>query len=81
MNAKRGQARSAPTMAKLCKLTGEGLQKAYIRQQATFLIEACGEEGVRQPDGGDAFFVCIRCKEGHADTLKVQDHVAMADTQ
>lgn len=75
MNAKRGQARSAPTMAKLCKLTGEGLQKAYIRQQATFLIEACGEEGVRQPDGGDAFFVCIRCKgKGTRIRSKVQDH-------
>ena len=58
---REGNVRTTPTSAKYSRLSGPGLHSASLGVPASFWIEAFGTDGFRQPDGGDAFFVCIRC--------------------
>ena len=43
-----------------CRLTGDGLRAATVRQPAYFLIQAVDANGKRRHEGGDKFNVSIR---------------------
>ena len=49
-----------PTIAKQCRLYGEGLVCTARGVGTSFTIEACDQWGRKQPKGGDVFFVCVR---------------------
>lgn len=50
----------AQTSASKCKIDGDGLRTATVRQMAAFTITACNEEGEQCSEGGDTFFVSLR---------------------
>jgi hypothetical protein len=50
----------ALTVASCCRVEGQGLRAATVRESNTFTIVACDENGRRQVQGGDTFFVNIR---------------------
>jgi hypothetical protein len=60
-SGRQSNLRTCLTSAQHCRLSGPGLQSATMFVQTSFWIEAFGVDGFRQPDGGDTFFVCIRC--------------------
>ena len=43
-----------------CRLSGKGMKEATVREASYFWVEAYSEDGERQTDGGDAFFVSVR---------------------
>ena len=64
----------APTIARFCRVSGTGLTEASIMKEATLTIEAFDYTGTRQPQGGDAFFVAIRCNsQGTRARAKIVD--------
>lgn len=48
------------TFADSCRVHGDGLREATVRQAAYFWIEAADIEGNKRTSGGDVFFVAIR---------------------
>ena len=62
------------TVSGRCIVRGSGLAHALIGQTATFTIDACNAKGQVQLEGGDAFFVAIRCmSRGTRVRAKVRD--------
>ena len=73
--AARTLVQRGPTIARLCKVTGTGLSEGSIMQPASFTIEAIDYTGARQQQGGDAFFVAIRCNaQGTRARAKITDN-------
>ena len=62
-----------PSAASRCRVSGNGLSNATVRQEASFTIEAFDESERRKDEGGDAFFVSIR-GPGTRIRAKVDDH-------
>ena len=67
--------RTSATEARWCRISGEGLRKAFIGEQTSFTIEAFDETGSQQPNGGDTFLVAIRCtRQGTRIPNKIFDN-------
>ena len=67
--------RTRPTAARRCVVAGPALKDAFRGLEANFSIEAYDTTSARQPDGGDDFFVCVRCcGQGTRVRAKVRDH-------
>jgi len=50
-----------PTVVEKCRLKGKCFEEQVtVRSEASYVIEACNEDGVQRPVGGDPFFVYIR---------------------
>ena len=65
----------APTVARWCQVSGTGLTEASIMQPALLTIEAYDFTGSRQQQGGDTFFVAIRCNaQGTRARAKITDN-------
>ena len=48
------------TIAERCRVHGQGVEEAKVRQAAYFWIEAFDGRGRKRTEGGDAFFVHVR---------------------
>ena len=51
---------ASETSASNCKVEGEGLSVATVRQPATFVVTAHDATGEQRSEGGDTFFIAIR---------------------